>query len=84
MTENKPLIVNLHEEGLFYGDISYQQITCDAIPSVEFSVCNLDECPEDAIIGRDLFIAEDYINTLRLGIWLASKGYTDIEVTSKE
>lgn len=48
--------------------------------NIHFYVCNLNECPEDAIICRDLFNATDYINTLKLGMKLAQKGYTEIEV----
>ena len=44
-----------------------------------FSVSNLSECPEDAIIGRDLFDASDYINAVRFGMELAKNGYDDIE-----
>ena len=44
-----------------------------------FSVSNLNECPEDAIISRDLFDAEDYIKAVKYGITLAQQGYTDVE-----
>lgn len=45
-----------------------------------FSVCDLDRFPERAVIGRDLFDANDYVDALRTGIALAERGYTDIEV----
>lgn len=45
-----------------------------------FDVYDLSECPEDAIIGRDLFDGDDYIRTLQLGMELAKQGYTDIDV----
>lgn len=45
---------------------------------VNFSVSNLSECPEDACIGRDLFDANDFIKTLKLGMELANKGFDDI------
>lgn len=46
-----------------------------------FSVSNLANCPEDAIIARDLFNASDWIAAVRFGIRLAKQGYTDINVT---
>ena len=49
-----------------------------------FSVSNLCECPEDAIIGRDLFDADDFIYAVRLGINLRDKGYTDLQITEQE
>lgn len=41
---------------------------------------DLDECPEDAVIGRDLFDASDYINAIRFGFRLANIGYDEIVV----
>lgn len=43
-----------------------------------FSVYNLAECPEDAIIGRDLFDAHDWLGVVKYGIWLAKQGYTSV------
>lgn len=51
---------------------------------IDFDVYDLSECPEDAIIGRDLFDAKDYIKALKKGIELAQMGYTDIEYTIVE
>lgn len=45
-----------------------------------FRVCNLNESPEDAIIGRDLFDAEDFIDAVRFGMDLRENGYTGIHV----
>lgn len=58
--------------------IGYQKIT-DESGNRLFSVYNLCECPEDAIIGRDLFDAQDYINAVKFGMKLAQNGYNDIE-----
>lgn len=44
-----------------------------------FNVWNLWDCPEDAIIGRDLFTAGDFIDALNLGIKLASLGVDKVE-----
>lgn len=45
-----------------------------------FCVYNLNECPEDAIIRRSLFTADDYINAVKYGVQLAQQGYTDVEI----
>lgn len=47
---------------------------------IYYRVYNLCECPEDATINRDLFSAESFVETLKLGMELASKGYTDIKI----
>lgn len=46
--------------------------------NIHFEVRDLSECPEDAIIGRDLFTAGDYIAALKKGMELAKLGYTSI------
>lgn len=58
----------------------YSQSIIDENNKLLFSVCDLSDCPEDAIIGRSLFDANDYIDTLHLGMQLAKEGYDDIEV----
>lgn len=47
--------------------------------SIDFDAYNLNECPEDAIIGRDLFDAYDYIRALNKGIELAKMGYDQVD-----
>lgn len=75
--ESKELTLNvLYEEDEYVGE-TRQKISNDE-ENIYFSVSNLDECPEDAIIDRDLFIADDYINALNKGIELAEKGYTKV------
>lgn len=44
-----------------------------------FSAWNLNECPEDAVIGRDLFDEKDFIKAVRLGMELAKQGYDDVK-----
>lgn len=61
-----------------------QSVTSENEPSISYWVSNLNDCPEDAIIPRDLFSAEDYIKALELGMELRDKGYTEISVTYKE
>lgn len=47
--------------------------------SIDFDAYNLNECPEDAIIGRGLFDAYDYIRALNKGIELAKMGYDQVD-----
>lgn len=49
-----------------------------------FSVHDLCECPEDAIIGRDLFDVDDFISAVRFGMSLRDKGYTDLQIIEQE
>lgn len=45
-----------------------------------YYVRNLTDCPEDAIINRDLVSAEEIINYIKFGMKLAQEGYTKIQV----
>ena len=45
-----------------------------------FYACNLNDVPEDAILTRELFNAEDFLNAVRLGMILADAGYTNLDV----
>lgn len=74
---NKTLKLIIEEFGDNW-EISSQNIGLNDF-GIDFNVYNLSECPEDAIIGRDLFDAEDYIEALKKGIELAQMGYTNIE-----
>ncbi len=49
-----------------------------------FRVYDLNECPEDAIIGRDLFDADDFIYAVRFGMDLRDKGYTNLQIIEKD
>lgn len=74
----KKLVLDYYtEEDYNIGCIEYESLSNEK-ENIYFSVSNLSECPEDAIIGRDLFTADDYIATLKKGMELAQKGYTDI------
>lgn len=46
---------------------------------INFYVHDLSECPEDAILGRDLFSGAEYLEAIELGMKLAQEGYTGIE-----
>lgn len=79
----KPLVLDYSESKDDYEDVRGQELY-NEIEKINFSVYNLADCPEDAIIGRDLFTADDYIDALCKGMELAKKGYTDIEINEIE
>ena len=66
-----------------YEENHRQEIKCEN-EKLYFSVSNLCEYPEDAIIGRDLFDASDYIKALNRGIELANKGYSKVVAKENE
>lgn len=86
MYENKTkvLTVFLAEDKNSSDEVYGQQVWSDDCDNISYNVHNLDECPEDATIGRDLFDAKAYINTLKLGIELAKQGFTDIVISNYE
>lgn len=43
-------------------------------------MCNLNENPEDAIIGRDLLSAYEYIDSIIEGFNIAKHGYDEIVI----
>lgn len=68
-----------------YGDdCPYSETLIDEGGNTLYSVCNLYECPEDAIIVRDLVSAYDIIRFIELGMRLHAEGYTSIKVDSVE
>ena len=73
-------ILKLSQEQNRYEGTFYQEVNDEL--GVRFSVCNLNECPEDAIIGRELFDASDYLRAVRYGIELAKQGYDVVEYVS--
>lgn len=74
----KELKLTCHVEHDDYDDRdTYQEINSQE-HNICFSVCNLEWNPEDAIIGRSLFTADDYIQALNKGIELAKKGYDKV------
>lgn len=77
--EDKELVLDYSEEIDEYEGCRYQGLSSEN-EKIYFCVNNLCECPEDAIIGRDLFDADDYVKALELGMELARKGYTKIKI----
>ena len=68
-----------------YGIIDLQELEWDHDDfHGNFSVHDLCECPEDAIIGRDLFDANDFIYAVRFGMDLRDKGYTDLQIIEEK
>ena len=65
-----------------YDGVTMQKVWSDNEDErVRFYVRNLCKCPEDAIIGRDLFDAQDFISAVELGFRIAKRGYDKIVVT---
>ena len=69
------------EDGEQYDDY-YRQYLYDPDDDMRqvFCVYNLTDCPEDAIIGRELFDVGDYVKALNKGIELAKAGYDRVEI----
>lgn len=49
-----------------------------------FYVHNLCECPEDAMVNRDLFDANDWLEAVNLGIKLGLEGYEKAELVERK
>ena len=65
-------------------DTPYAQLLTSPMDlRVKYRVSNLCECPEDAIIGRDLVGAYEWLDAVRLGMELAREGITGFEVTDE-
>ncbi len=75
-------VLKLYVEEDRYEGVRYQEVSDEL--ETKFSVSDLSECPEDAIIGRDLFDADDYLRAVKYGIALAKQGYDDVEYELEE
>ena len=64
-----------------YLGITHSQNMYSKDRKMGYYVQNLTDCPEDAIIGRDLVSAEEIINYIKFGMKLAQEGYTKIQVS---
>lgn len=67
-----------------FNCIAEAEMASCAEEQISYCVENLDQNPEDAIIDRDLFTAEDYIAAIQLGMDMREKGYTNVSVEWKE
>lgn len=68
------------EQGPAIDEPEYQELWDPDLNQCLFNVANLWECPEDAIIGRDLFDASDVESMLELGILYNKEGYDSIKI----
>ena len=58
----------------------YEELVDKDTNKTVYSVCNLTDCPEDAIILRSLVDSEEILNYIRLGMDLCASGYADVEL----
>lgn len=75
----KTLKLKLMENIDNYDECCFQELWSED-EKVHYSVSNLCECPEDAIIDRDLVSADEIVDFIELGMRLAEKGYDRISV----
>lgn len=75
----KTLKLKLMENIDNYDECYFQELWSED-EKVHYSVSNLCECPEDAIIDRDLVSADEIVDFIELGMRLAEKGYDRISV----
>jgi hypothetical protein len=68
------------EDGDDIDPINVQTVK-DEAGNIYYEVCDLNDCPEEAVIGRSLFSANDYIAAVRFGIQLHDMGYDDVETS---
>lgn len=72
-----------YDDNKGYGE-NYQKVWSDnEDEKVSFSVYDLTDYPEDAVIGRDLFTGYDFIEAIKLGFRIAKRGYDEIVVEDK-
>lgn len=70
------------EEDFGYGDDyhCYEELVDKDTDKTVYTVCNLTDCPEDAIIQRSLVSAEEILRYIRIGMDLCANGYSDVEL----
>lgn len=80
--EDKPYTFKVYEEEEDYC-IIYQRVEDQEGKDI-FVAYNLDQCPEDAIIGRELFTAQQFLRAVQLGMNLAAQGYNCVRTEYAE
>lgn len=78
-----PYKVKFYHDEDYYGHEychEIQSVTKDPDVTVYFKAYDMCECPEDAMLNRDLFNGDDYIEAIELGMLLGNLGYDSIEV----
>lgn len=58
--------------------VKHHRVTDRNSGKVVFRACNLADCPEDAIIGRDIFDAYNWLDAVKFGMELVRQGYVDV------
>lgn len=58
---------------------SYEELFDNSGNSI-YRVNELSECPEDAVIWRDLTSAYEIVDIIKFGMWLYKMGYRDIKL----
>lgn len=56
----------------------HHKVTDPATSKEVFYAGNLADCPEDAIIGRCIFDAYNWLDAVKFGMELARQGYVDV------
>ena len=74
-------VYNFNAEYATDDDFAVGVSLFDQNDTLAFSAWNLNACPEDAVICRDLFDELDFIKAVKLGISLAQQGYDDVDFT---
>ena len=83
--ETKKMIIKNYPDKYHGDDYIYRQEVIDAeTGKTIYSVQDLTDCPEDAIICRDLVSAYDFVDFVKLGIRLGIAGYNDIDIEEVE
>lgn len=73
--------LTLHTCGLEW-DGDYYEWLVDTDDKEVFSARNLCHCPQEAIVGRGVFGASDYVRVLNEGIRLGREGYTEARIAN--
>ena len=76
MSKVKAFVLDAPESYDYYYE--HHMVTDPETGKEVFSAHNLADCPEDAIIGRDLFDAYDWLDAVKFGMELARQGYVDV------
>ena len=62
-----------------WGDNRREEVWSEEL-DYGFVACDLNECPEDATLDRDLFNSIDLLRAIKFGIELAKLGYDDVVI----
>ena len=77
MSKVKQFLLDAPEDYDYYY-YRHHEVTDPETGKEVFNAYNLADCPEDAIIGRSIFDAYDWLGAVKYGMELAAQGYTDV------